>query len=276
MKFLSLSHLQFSYEKNSKELVLNNLSFDLEKGEIACLMGSSGCGKTTALRVISGFESCSKGSIKIHAQEISKLNPSDRNIGVVFQDYSLFPHLNVIQNIEFGLKHNRQVKNSKYSSASLRKTRALELLKLVNLESYANNFPGELSGGQMQRVALARALAPEPELILMDEPFSNLDPRLRKDLSHWLRPFLKKLNTTCLIVTHDIQEGLSIADKVGYMDSGKLISFGTPEEVCNSVNALKNQFQNPSNEVKHLTQLLSQKEDEIAKLKAELITQPKT
>lgn len=269
MNFLSLSHLQFSYESNSKELVLNDLSFDLEKGEIACLMGSSGCGKTTALRVISGFESCSQGSIKIQDKEVSKLNPSDRKIGVVFQDYSLFPHLSVIQNIEFGLKHNRQIKNSKYATAGLRKARAQELLKLVNLEAYANSFPGELSGGQMQRVALARALAPEPELILMDEPFSNLDPSLRKDLSEWLRPFLKKLNTTCLIVTHDIQEGLSIADKVGYMDKGKLVSFGTPDEVCRTVGSLKQEFSERES-VLSLKEQIAQKDLEIRELREKL------
>jgi iron(III) transport system ATP-binding protein len=263
MKFLSLSNLLFSYESNSQSLVLNDLSFDLEKGEIACLMGSSGCGKTTALRVISGFESCHQGSIKIQEQEVSKLNPSDRKIGVVFQDYSLFPHLSVIQNIEFGLKHSKQ---SKFKTATLRNSRAMELLKLVDLEACFTKYPGELSGGQMQRVALARALAPEPELILMDEPFSNLDPNLRKDLSQWLRPFLKKLQTTCLIVTHDIQEGLNIADKVGYMDSGKLVSFGTPEEVCQTVDSLKKEYPNQE-PVSSLKEQITQRDLEIKELR---------
>ena len=265
MKFLSLSHLQFCYPKNDT-LILDDLSFELEKGEIACLMGSSGCGKTTALRVISGFETCRKGSIQVEGKELASLDPSKRNIGVVFQDYSLFPHLSVIQNIEFGLKHS---KKQKYSSTQTRTARAIELLHLVNLEGFDSKFPGELSGGQMQRVALARALAPEPELILMDEPFSNLDPTLRKELSLWLRPFLKKLQTTCLIVTHDIQEGLSIADKVGYMEAGKLVSFGTPQEVENSVKALKGEKQN-SKSVKDLQVLVAQKEVEITQLKNQL------
>ena len=197
--------------------VVEDLSFHINKGDIACLLGPSGCGKTTTLRTIAGFESITGGTIKLDGMQVSApkllVPPEKRNLGMVFQDYALFPHLTIQENVCFGLRR---------ASAAKRKSVAAKMLELVGLEQYGNRFPHELSGGQQQRVALARAMAPEPSLILLDEPFSNLDVDLRRRLSLEVRDILKSLGTTALLVTHDQEEAFAVADRIGVMKEGKL------------------------------------------------------
>ena len=206
----------------SKEIVLNKLSFHVNAGQIACLLGPSGCGKTTALRAIAGFESISEGEIHLRGQRVSSSTntqaPEKRQLGMVFQDYALFPHMNLADNISFGLRNE---------SASERRTRVAELLDTVGLPDYQGRYPHELSGGQQQRIALARALASKPDLILMDEPFSNLDVELREQLSHDVRKILKSLGTSAIIVTHDQQEAFALADVIGIMQKGQILQWDT-------------------------------------------------
>ncbi len=203
--------------------IITDLSFTLASGEIGCLLGPSGCGKTTALRCISGFEPIQSGEIRIDTEVVSRPGvmqaAEKRRVGMVFQDYALFPHLTVTQNIRFGLHKGPSQTNQ---------ARVTELLQLVGLEQHAHQFPHQLSGGQQQRVALARALAPRPRLILMDEPFSNLDVELRERLSIEVRNILKREATTALIVTHDQNEAFSLADWVGVMHQGRIQQWDTP------------------------------------------------
>jgi len=196
---------------------VRDVSFRLERGQIGCLLGPSGCGKTTALRAVAGFEPLVAGEILLEGQCISRpgmtLAPEKRRIGMVFQDYALFPHLNVAGNIGFGLKG---------VDTAARARRVAEMLDLTGLSGSAENYPHELSGGQQQRVALARALAPQPQLMLLDEPFSNLDTELRERLSLELRDILKAANTTAILVTHDQHEAFAIADVIGLMNQGRI------------------------------------------------------
>ncbi len=207
----------------ARRQIIADLSFTLPEGTIGCLLGPSGCGKTTALRCISGFEAIASGSIRIGGETVSRpgwmLPAEQRRIGMVFQDYALFPHLSVAGNVGFGL-HNL--------STHARRERVNELLALVGLDTLAQRFPHQLSGGQQQRVALARALAPRPRLILMDEPFSNLDVELRERLSLEVRDILKREATTALIVTHDQHEAFALADWVGVMNEGRIQQWDTP------------------------------------------------
>ena len=206
--------------------IIADLSFTLPEGSIGCLLGPSGCGKTTALRCISGFEAIQTGSIHIGGEMVSQagwmLPAEKRRIGMVFQDYALFPHLTVGGNVGFGLRNE---------SPSARAARVDELLDLVGLAGHARHFPHQLSGGQQQRVALARALAPRPRLILMDEPFSNLDVELRERLSLEVRDILKREATTALIVTHDQHEAFSLADWVGVMHEGRIQQWASPYDL---------------------------------------------
>jgi iron(III) transport system ATP-binding protein len=210
----------------NNHIIVNDLSFTLAPGEIGCLLGGSGCGKTTVLRAIAGFEPVKAGRIGLNGQWVSEVNaslpPEHRNIGMVFQDYALFPHLTVFNNVGFGL---RKWDNKK------REQRVLEMLSLVGLEHAKSCYPHELSGGQQQRVALARALAPEPTLLLMDEPFSNLDVQLRERLSIDVHTILKETKTTALLVTHNQEEAFAMADYVGIMKEGKLQQWATPYTV---------------------------------------------
>jgi iron(III) transport system ATP-binding protein len=196
--------------------ILRDLSFELAEGQIGCLLGASGSGKTTALRVLAGFAKPSAGSISLGGRVLAApgqfLPPEKRGIGIVFQDYGLFPHLNVLKNVAFGLKKSHNHVD--------RQNMALEMIELVGLVGYAERYPHELSGGQQQRVALARALAPSPALLLLDEPFSNLDPDLRERLAQELRVLLKRRNTTALLVTHDQYEAFALADQVGVLENG--------------------------------------------------------
>jgi len=217
-----LKLVQVSQAYGAREVV-KNLSFDLLPGQIGCLLGPSGCGKTTVLRCIAGFEPVTAGHIEIAGETVSspaRLTPPEkRQIGMVFQDYALFPHLTVAGNIAFGLgaldKESRQ-------------RRVDELLALTGLLETANKYPHQLSGGQQQRVALARALAPKPRLLLMDEPFSNLDVELRERLSLEVRDILRREGMTALIVTHDQHEAFSLADVVGVMHEGTIQQWDTP------------------------------------------------
>jgi len=217
---LNVADLYLSFGRTA---VLQGFGFDLEAGEIACLLGHSGCGKTTALRAVAGFEQPERGRIALQGRTLSDgrlfVPPHLRRIGMVFQDYALFPHLNVADNIAFGLSGR---------SAEARKARVAELLALIGLPDYGGHYPHQLSGGQQQRVALARALAPKPELVLLDEPFSNLDADLRTRLSKEVRSLLKQENTSALLVTHDQQEAFAMADKIGIMADGRLQQWDTP------------------------------------------------
>jgi iron(III) transport system ATP-binding protein len=203
--------------------VLKDFSLTLNRGDIACLLGPSGCGKTTALRCIAGFEPVSGGEIALNGETASRvgftLAPEKRRIGMVFQDYALFPHLTASENVAFGLRS---------VSREERTARVSELLATVGLAQVARKYPHELSGGQQQRVALARALAPKPDLLLMDEPFSNLDVDLRERLSQEVREILKAQNATAILVTHDQHEAFALADDVGIMQDGVIVQWDSP------------------------------------------------
>jgi iron(III) transport system ATP-binding protein len=209
---------------------LSGLSFTVERGEILALLGPSGCGKTTTLRLIAGFELPDEGTITIGGRTVADATrggtatvpPEDRGVGIVFQDYALFPHLTVVENVAFGLhRHARPA----------RQGRAAEVLRLVDLESLARRYPHELSGGQQQRVALARALAPAPALMLLDEPFSNLDADLRNQMREEVENVLRSTGTTAIFVTHDQEEAFTIADRVGVLAAGRLEQLAAPEIV---------------------------------------------
>lgn len=200
--------------------IVHGLSFTLARGDIGCLLGPSGCGKTTVLRAIAGFETLIEGRIVLGGRELSRdgftAAPETRQVGVVFQDYALFPHLSVADNIGFGLRK---------LAASERKPRIEQLLALVGLTAQGRKYPHELSGGQQQRVALARALAPQPDLLLLDEPFSNLDVDLRERLAIEVRDILKDIGTTAILVTHDQHEAFAIADHIGVMQDGVIVQW---------------------------------------------------
>ncbi|HUP97216.1 MAG TPA: ABC transporter ATP-binding protein [Usitatibacter sp.] len=203
--------------------VCRGLSLKLEEGQIGCLLGPSGCGKTTVLRCIAGLEPVDAGEIRLHGQTVSRRGrtapPEARRVGFVFQDYALFPHLDVAANVGFGLHA---------LDAAPRAARVNELLATVGMANAGGKYPHELSGGQMQRVALARALAPRPQLLLLDEPFSNLDVELRERLSIEVRTILKSLGTTALLVTHDQREAFAMADFVGVMNEGAIEQWDPP------------------------------------------------
>jgi iron(III) transport system ATP-binding protein len=215
---LALRNLQCGYRGQS---VVSELNLHLNAGDIGCLLGPSGCGKTTTLRAIAGFEAVQAGEISLAGQVISRpgftLAPEKRRIGMVFQDYALFPHLTVAQNVAFGIRQHPQ-----------REQATRELLELVKLDQLGQRYPHELSGGQQQRVALARALAPEPKLLLLDEPFSNLDGELRRKLSQEVREILKLRGISAILVTHDQQEAFAVSDHVGVFNQGRLQQWDTP------------------------------------------------
>ena len=222
-RLLKIDDIECRYQTQK---IVEGLSFEVKQGEITCLLGPSGCGKTTVLRAIAGFNPIYSGSISLNdrviAQPGKSVPPEQRSIGMVFQDYALFPHLSVRSNVTFGL--------SKLS----RKEKSLvvdHLLQLVELESMADRYPHELSGGQQQRVALARALAPKPQLLLMDEPFSNLDTELRRQLSVEVRDILKEEQISAIVVTHDQDEAFTVSDKLGVIARGRLQQWDTPFEI---------------------------------------------
>lgn len=226
---LRVEHIQCHYDGQA---VIDDISFAVDNGDISCLLGPSGCGKTTALRAIAGFQPISRGTISLNGQLLSSnsslVEPDQRHIGMVFQDYALFPHLNVKDNIGFGISK---------LSGSQRRAATDRLLAMTQLEGLQNRFPHELSGGQQQRVALARALAPNPKLLLLDEPFSNLDIDLRKHLNIEVREILKECGISAILVTHDQEEAFAFGDHIGLLYQGKLQQWDTPfklyHEPCN-------------------------------------------
>jgi iron(III) transport system ATP-binding protein len=214
--FLDLSQISVTYPGQNCAAV-NRVSFGLRSGDIGVLIGPSGCGKTTLLRAVAGLEHISTGTINLGGEVVSQAGnavaPESRQVGMVFQDYALFPHLNVGRNVAFGIDHLPSAQRAK---------RVADVLTLVGLADHELRFPHELSGGQQQRVALARALAPKPRLLLLDEPFSNLDVDLRERLAHEIRGILKAANTTALFVTHDQLEAFAVGDTIGVMHQGSL------------------------------------------------------
>ncbi|MEC5163717.1 iron(III) transport system ATP-binding protein [Janthinobacterium sp. CG_23.3] len=223
MPLLDLQQVSYAFGRRQ---VLDKLSFQLQAGSIACLLGPSGCGKTTVLRCIAGFEAVSAGRIALNGALVSSaglhLAAERRRIGMVFQDYALFPHLTVAANIGFGLHGG---------AAAARAARVAELLATVGLAGLGGQFPHELSGGQQQRVALARALAPRPRLLLLDEPFSNLDVDLRERLALEVRGILRAEGATAVMVTHDQHEAFAMADEIGVMHEGRIQQWDTPYNV---------------------------------------------
>ncbi len=218
MSILSVDEVSVAYGKSK---IVKQISFNLEKGEIGCLLGPSGCGKTTLLRAIAGFEPITNGSVNLCDAIVSDVHftmpPEKRNIGMVFQDFALFPHLTITDNIAFGIRHLSKKDQS---------IRVEQLLTLINLEGYGERYPHELSGGQQQRIALARGLAPKPDLLLMDEPFSSMDVDLREELAKEVRRILKHENITAILVTHDQNEAFAMADNIGVINEGELLQWG--------------------------------------------------
>lgn len=207
---------------------LANVSLTIGSGELVALLGPSGSGKTTLLRIIAGLESPDDGSIVLHGEESTQHNASKRGIGFVFQHYALFRHMTIFENVAFGLRvQSRLLRPSRRKI----RERVQELLHLVQLDSYAQMYPEQLSGGQRQRVALARALAVRPKVLLLDEPFSALDAKVRKDLRDWLRRIHDELHVTTVLVTHDQEEALEVADRVAILNQGKLEQIGTPQSI---------------------------------------------
>ena len=220
MPLLELNNISYAFDH---QVVVRDLSFALESGAIGCLLGPSGCGKTTVLRCIAGFEHVNAGEIHLGGMPVSSphvhVPTEQRQIGMVFQDYALFPHLTIGANIGFGLRGANRV---------MRDARVAELLGIVGLDGQAKKFPHELSGGQQQRVALARALAPKPRLLLLDEPFSNLDVDLRERLAVEVREIIKAQGITAILVTHDQHEAFAIADEIGVMHDGRIQQWDSP------------------------------------------------
>lgn len=218
-KQLDVSEVSVAYSANP---VVRNVSFTLRKGSIGCLLGPSGCGKTTLLRAIAGFEPVAEGEIRLQGRLVSErartLAPERRRVGMVFQDFALFPHLSVERNVGFGLRH---------LSRRERKDRVSELLRLVGLEDTGKQYPHHLSGGMQQRIAVARAMAPRPDILLLDEPFSSVDTELREQLAREVREVLKRDGVTAILVTHDQLEAFAMADLIGVLGDGELRQWGT-------------------------------------------------
>ncbi|OUR99782.1 hypothetical protein A9Q84_01780 [Halobacteriovorax marinus] len=229
MNILQVSNLIHKYDK---ETILNDMNFTLKKGEILCVLGPSGCGKTTLLNCISGFVDITGGKITCKEQVVSESNftmpPEKRNVSLVFQDYALFPHMSVKKNIQFALRN----KPKNYQEEKI-----VEVLKMVGLLEKIKNYPHELSGGEQQRVAIARSIASGNDLLLLDEPFSNLDPNLRQELRSELRNLLKKNEISAIFITHDQYEAFDMADRIAVLNKGKIEQIDSPREL----------YQNPKN-----------------------------
>ena len=233
-KALCIENLTYSYKNKEKPAVLN-FSLQVEKGSFTTLLGPSGCGKTTLLRCISGFLNPTEGSIYINGVNQNDVEPNKRKIGMVFQDYALFPHLSVEANIMYGLKVNNTYVDSngkiiKYSKRQLQE-KVHGVTEILDLQDYLSRYPHELSGGQQQRVALARAIVLNPEVLLMDEPLSSLDTKLREKVRDELKEIQHKLGITTIYVTHDQEEALSLSDTIAIINNGTLQQIGSPRDV---------------------------------------------
>jgi putative spermidine/putrescine transport system ATP-binding protein len=203
---------------------LDGMSLDIAPGELIALLGPSGCGKTTALRIVAGFEFADSGEVLVNGRDVSEVPAARRDMGMVFQSYSLFPNMSALDNVGFGLRMRK-------TAAAQRRSKAAEVLDMVGLSAQAGQYPHQLSGGQQQRVALARALAIEPQVLLLDEPLSALDAKVRLQLREQIRTLQQRLGTTTIFVTHDQEEALSMADRVGVMRNGRLEQVAEPSEL---------------------------------------------
>ncbi|KKI93991.1 hypothetical protein WQ54_00120 [Bacillus sp. SA1-12] len=221
--FLEISHISKEF---SSFKALDNISFTINKNEFVCLLGPSGCGKTTLLRIIAGLETPSNGLIRLEGKDLTSLPPAKRDFGIVFQSYALFPNLTAYQNVEYGLK-NRKIKKKE------RQDRVREALEMVDLLHIQDKYPAQLSGGQQQRVALARAIALSPKFLLLDEPLSALDAKVRDKLRYEIRSIQEKIGITTIMVTHDQEEALTMADKIVVMNNSKVMQVGSPQEIYN-------------------------------------------
>lgn len=220
--FVQLVNVSKSFDR--EEAVLKNLNLEIRKGQFLTLLGPSGCGKTTTLRLIAGFETPNSGDIIIDKENVTQKSPHQRCVNTVFQNYALFPHMNVFDNIAFGLKMKKVAKKEI-------ENRVFEMLKMVQLEGYEGRMPSQLSGGQMQRVAIARAVINNPKVLLLDEPLGALDLKLRKQMQLELKHLQRKLGITFIFVTHDQEEALTMSDSIVVMNNGVVEQIGTPEEL---------------------------------------------
>jgi ABC-type Fe3+/spermidine/putrescine transport system ATPase subunit len=219
--------IEFSgvYKSFGPVAAVRDASLTLEAGELAAVLGPSGCGKTTLLRIAGGYERADSGRVSIHGRDVTEAPPEARNVGMVFQNYALFPHMTVAENVEFGLRMRGVSKEE-------RRRRAAAILSLVGLEGVDDRKPAALSGGQQQRVALARALVIEPEALLLDEPLANLDRNVRLRMRDELRALQQRLRITTILVTHDQEEALAIADRIAVMDAGRIQQTGRALDLC--------------------------------------------
>ena len=227
MSSIKLVNLNKSFNNKT---VLNNINLEVKEGEIISLLGPSGCGKSTTLKIIAGILDFDKGDLLFNDKSIKNTTTKNRNVGIVFQEYLLFPHMTVYENIEFGLKMKKIKKND-------RDKKVKELIKLVKLKDYDNKYPSELSGGQKQRVAIARTLAVNPQVLLLDEPFSNLDINLRQEMREFVSTLQKELKVTTILVTHDKEEALMMSDKIAVMVNGQIKQFDTPSNLYEKPNS---------------------------------------
>ena len=223
MPYLSISNVTKQF---GDTVVVDNFNLDIEKGEFVSFLGPSGCGKTTTLRMVAGFEIPTSGKIILNGADITDKAPNQRNVGMIFQSYALFPNMTVAQNIGFGLRVRKETE-------AIIRQRVDEMVSLINLEKHANKYPYQLSGGQQQRVSLARALANRPQVLLLDEPLSALDAKIRVSLRAEIRAIQKSLGITAIFVTHDQEEALSISDRIVVMNVGVIEQVGTPFEIYN-------------------------------------------
>ena len=218
---LSLRHISKNFGEGD---VLADVSLDVHKGEFVTLLGASGCGKTTTLRIVSGLETPDTGEVILSGQDMTDWPPERRPVNTVFQSYALFPHMNVEKNVAYGLKVRGVDKKTQAA-------RVKEMLELVQMSEYAKRMPAQLSGGQRQRIAIARALAPQPQLLLLDEPLGALDLQLRRQMQIELKRLQKKLGITFIYITHDQEEAINMSDRIAVMRGGKFEQLGTPEEI---------------------------------------------
>ncbi|WP_152393832.1 ABC transporter ATP-binding protein [Paenibacillus guangzhouensis] len=224
---MSYVQIDQAYKQFAKSVVLQQVSLNVEKGELVTLLGPSGCGKSTLLRSIAGLETLDGGTICVNGNDISQLPPQRRNVGMVFQSYALFPNMTVFDNIAFGLKMKKLGKEKIAEKVN-------QVIELVHLSGKALSYPHQLSGGQQQRVALARALVTEPDILLLDEPLSALDAKIRKILQSDLRSIQRDLKMTMIFVTHDQEEAMTISDRIFVMNAGKIVQQGKPEQIYTS------------------------------------------